>query len=325
MGERETAQTIDDRAADWVARIDREADNPAVGAELGAWLNGDERRRGAYFRASAAWHMLDRASALGAGRTQSHEASNSGGGLSRRYFMGAGGAAVAAVLVTGLMNMDWFAAPSEQIHTAVGEIRRVPLKDGSLVAVNTQTRLDVTMKREIRRVVLESGEAWFQVAKDGARPFLVEVGDVRVQAIGTAFAVRRSADGIDVRVTEGVVEIWQGGDRTGTRQRLAAGMRAFIAPSRPITPVSTAGDEIDRALAWRTGQLVFDGDTVNEAAAEFNRYNVRKIEVADAALGAQKMVGRFRTNEPDAFAHAVATLMNARVDARPDGIRLSQD
>lgn len=325
MGKRETAQAIDDRATDWVARIDREGDDPVVRAELSAWLDGDERRQGAYFRASAAWYMLDRASVFGAGRAQSHEATGSGDGLSRRYFMWGGGAAAAAVLVAGLVNMDRLAAPSEQIQTVVGEIRRVPLSDGSLVAVNTQTRLDVTMKREMRQVALESGEAWFQVAKDRARPFLVEAGDVRVQAVGTAFAVRRTAGGVEVRVTEGVVEIWQAGDRSSARQRLAAGTQAFIAPSRPITAVSAAGEEIDRALAWRTGQLVFDGDTVSEAAAEFNRYNIRKIEVADAALGAQKMVGRFRTNEPDAFAHAVATLMKARIDTRPDGIRLSQE
>src|SRR3546814_8338939 len=55
--------------------------------------------------------------------------------------------------------------------------------------------------------------------------------------------------------------------------------------------------------------IVFDGDSVAEAVAEFNRYNIRKIELADAGLGEQKMVGRFRTNEPDAFARAVATLM----------------
>ena len=86
-----------------------------------------------------------------------------------------------------------------------------------------------------------------------------------------------------------------------------------------------ASKQIDTALSWRTGQLVFDGDTVAEAAAEFNRYNVRKIEVAGATLGGQKMIGRFRTNEPDAFARAVATLMEAQADIGADRIILSQD
>ncbi|WP_447752606.1 FecR family protein [Sphingopyxis fribergensis] len=327
MSERETAQAISDRAAAWVARMDREGHDPAVRAELKAWLAGDDRRRGAYFRAKAAWSMLDRATVLGAGQIQSHEVAAVGGAwFSRRRLLWGGGAAAAAAaaLVVGFAGMDFLGAPDQRIRTAIGEIRRVPLSDGSFAAVNTQTSLDVTMKPEVRQVELTTGEAWFQVAKDRTRPFVVEVGDLRVRAVGTAFAVKRTAGGIDVQVTEGVVEVWRVGDEANL-QRVAAGARAFIAPEEAITPVVAAGEEIDKALAWRTGQLVFDGDTVAEAVAEFNRYNTRKIEVAGAALGGQKMIGRFRTNEPDAFARAVATLMDARAEITADRIILSQD
>ena len=171
---------------------------------------------------------------------------------------------------------------------------------------------------------MKEGEAWFQVAKDRTRPFVVEIGDVRVRAVGTAFAVKRTAAGVDVQVTEGVVEIWRVGDEANIH-RVKAGTRALIAPDRAVAPIVAANEEIDNALAWRTGQLVFDGDSVAEAVAEFNRYNVRKIEVADAGLGEQKMVGRFRTNEPDAFARAVATLMKARAEMHSDRIILSQN
>ena len=108
-------------------------------------------------------------------------------------------------------------------------------------------------------------------------------------------------------------------------RRVAAGSRAFVAPDKAIVPVVAANEEIDKALAWRTGQLVFDGDTVAEAVAEFNRYNVRKIEVTGTTLGGQKMIGRFRTNEPDAFARAAATLLNAQVKIGSDRIVLSQN
>src|SRR3546814_6499165 len=87
---------------------------------------------------------------------------------------------------------DWSSDVCSSDLTAIGEIRRVPLSDGSLAAVNTQTTLDVTMKPELRQVALKDGEAWFQVAKDRSRPFVVEVGDVRVRAVGTAFAVKRT-------------------------------------------------------------------------------------------------------------------------------------
>src|SRR3546814_8842595 len=86
---------------------------------------------------------------------------------------------MAAARVLGITGLDFLAMPDQQIQTAIGEIRRVPLSDGSLAAVNTQTTLDVTMKPEVRQVALKDGEAWFQVAKDRARPFVVEIGDVR--------------------------------------------------------------------------------------------------------------------------------------------------
>ncbi|HEY0598337.1 FecR family protein [Sphingopyxis sp.] len=327
MSERETAQAISDRAAAWVARMDREGHDLAARTELEAWLAGDDRRRGAYFRAGAAWSMLDRATVLGAGQPQSHEVATIGGArFSRRRLLWGGGAAAAAAaaLVVGFTGVDFLGVPDQQIQTAVGEIRRVPLSDGSLAAVNTQTSLDVTMRPAVRQVALKAGEAWFQVAKDRTRPFVVEVDDLRVRAVGTAFAVRRTGSGIDVQVTEGVVEVWRVGDETGMR-RVAAGARAFVAPDKAIMPVVAANEEIDKALAWRTGQLVFDGDTVAEAVAEFNRYNTRKIEVTGASLGEQKMIGRFRTNEPDAFARAVATLMDARAQITADRIVLSQD
>lgn len=327
MSERETAQAISDRAAAWVARMDREGHDPAARAELKAWLAGDDRRRGAYFRAKAAWSMLDRATVLGAGLAPSHEVEAVGdAGFSRRRFLWGGGAAAAAAaaLVVGLTGVDFLDVPDQQIRTAIGEIRRVPLSDGSLAAVNTQTSLDVTMRPAARHVALKAGEAWFQVAKDRARPFVVEVDDLRVRAVGTAFAVRRTGSGIDVQVTEGVVEVWRVGNETDI-QRVAAGARAFVMPDKAIMPVVAANEEIDKALAWRTGQLVFDGDTVAEAVAEFNRYNTRKIEVAGDSLAGQKMIGRFRTNEPDAFARAVATLMDARAEITTDRIILSQD
>ena len=326
MSERETAQAISDRAAAWVARMDREGHDPAVRAELKAWLAGDDRRRGAYFRAKAAWNMLDRASVLGAGGSQSYEVAAAGGPWfsRRRLLWGGGAAAAAAALVVGVTGLDLFAVPDQQIETAIGEIRRVPLSDGSFAAVNTQSAVDVTMKPEVRQIALKSGEAWFQVAKDRTRPFIVEIGDVRVRAVGTAFAVKRVGSGVDVQVTEGVVEVWRVGDEANIR-RVEAGSRAFMTPDKAVASVAAASEEIDKALAWRTGQIVLDGDTVAEAAAEFNRYNVRKIEVVGSALGTEKMIGRFRTNEPDAFAHAAATLLNAKAEIGHDRITLSQN
>src|SRR3546814_2047025 len=98
--------------------------------------------------------MLDRASVLGAGQAPSYEVAAAGGTrFPRRRLLWGGGGAIAAALVLGITGLDFLAMPDQQIQTAIGEIRSVPLSDGSLDAVNTHTTLDVTMKPE------ESGRA----------------------------------------------------------------------------------------------------------------------------------------------------------------------
>ena len=324
MSERETPQAIHDSAVEWVARIDRSGDDPDARAELEAWLAGDERRRGAYYRAEVAWMMLDRASALRGGQQdESVIEVERNSWLSRRRMLMGGGVAAASV-VAAIAGLSFRQRPTERIATAVGEIRRVPLKDGSIAAVNTQTDLAVTLQPEIRRVSINEGEAWFQVAHDRARPFVVEAGDVRVKAVGTAFSVRRTADGADVQVTEGVVEVWTVGNEANVR-RISAGARTFVSETAGPAPAVEASAEIDRTLSWRNGQLIFDGNTLAEAADEFNRYNEVKVEIADPALAQEKMVGRFRTNEPDAFARAAAGILGAKVQIGGDRIILSRN
>lgn len=330
MSERETPQAIHDRAVEWVARLDRLGDDAATQAELDEWLAGDDRRRGALFRAQSAWAMLDRASVLRGSRpdsvmdsvTAAADAVDRGAWLSRRRMLW-GGAAAAGIAAT-FGGIAFWPRPAERIETAIGEIRRVPLSDGSLAAVNTQTRLAVSIEPEVRRISLDQGEAWFQVAHDRTRPFIVEAGEVRVRAVGTAFSVRRNEQGADVQVTEGTVEVWNVGEPANVR-RVSAGARTFVSYAAAPTPAVEASGEIDRELAWRGGQIIFDGDTLADAAAEFNRYNRVKVEIADPALAGERMIGRFRTNEPDAFARAAASLLDARAEMRGDRIILSSN
>lgn len=308
MTERESAADIEAAAARWVVRADREDLDQA---ELEAWLAGDTRRQGAFVRAQAAWGLLDRGRALGG----EEAADKTKPRVDRRGLLaGLGAAAAACVAVVATPRLL-----AARYGTAVGEIRRVPLADGSLAAINTDTALEVAMKPRKREVRLDRGEAWFQVAKDVQRPFVVESGPVRVSAVGTAFSVRRRDGGCEVLVTEGVVEVWSEGAGEEPR-RVTAGERVFASDSAGAARPVPASLEITRELAWREGQIVLDGEAFGAAAEEFNRYNARKIVIADPALAEQKLVGWFRTNEPESFARAAAASFGARVTVRGDAI-----
>jgi transmembrane sensor len=228
------------------------------------------------------------------------------------------GAALAAALVGVAVLMP----TPHRYGTALGEIRQVPLPDGSVIAINTQSAVEVAMHPDVREITLTRGEAWFRVAHDTQRPFIVSAGRIRVCAVGTAFSVRRHDEGADVQVTEGVVETWTVGEE-GRRVQVAAGSKAYVAEYEPPKPVQAFAD-IERSLAWREGQIVLEGETLDDAVAQFNRYNPRKLVVSDPDLAGEKLVGQFRATEPLTFAGAVATTLGAKVVEEGDTIRLTR-
>lgn len=306
MSAAETALDIEAAAARWAVRIDAAPADAALARALDAWLTGDPRRRGALLRAQAALALLDRGSVV---RTMIAPPRPRPVGLlrrGRRAIWRAGGACAAAALVAVLSVQ--LARPSpDRIETAVGEIRRVALKDGSVATVNTDSDVEVRLARAERHIRLVRGEAWFQVAKDAARPFIVDAGPVHVRATGTAFSVRRDDGRVRVVVTEGRVIAWRDG-YAQRRLAVSAGEEARLSEADVAPPPAAAAARTQDALAWRTGEIVLDGETVAEAAAEFNRYNERKIVVHDPAVGGRKVVGYFLLNQPETFARMASAL-----------------
>lgn len=303
---------ISDRAAEWVARFDREGENDAVLSELNQWLGEDRRHRGAYVRALAAWITLDRAQIL-KGRSDRSPS------ITRRRVIAAGVAASAATAAASSM-LWWGSAPAHRYVTAMGDFRRVKLADGSAVSLNSNSEILVAMTARKRSIKLVSGEAWFDVAKDPDRPFTVDSDRFLVRAVGTAFSVSRGHREDGVLVTEGVVELQHASEASPVQ--LKAGSRAFMRQGRLETQ-QVSDVEMERILAWREGEIGLDGETLSEAVEMFNRYNARKLEIRDPRLADAKMIGWFRLGDPETFAHAAALTLNANVQSRDDRIVLA--
>lgn len=312
---------IEDYAARWATTLDFGVLSAEDEATLSDWLAENPLHVGALLRAQATLAYLDRGRALASELESSDKPSLAEAVAipSRRHFLQL--STGAAALAAGFSAI--FVLPrlgGNQIQTDIGEVRRVPLADGSVAVLNTASRLAVALQPGQRTIALEQGEAWFQVAHDKSRPFVVEAGTVRVRAVGTAFAVRRRGEGADVLVTEGVVETWIDGQE-GSRRRLGAGARSYVAAAHDT--VGSGADEevspdVERALAWRGGEIVLDGETVEYAVAELNRYNRQHIVIGDASIGQERLVGYFRTGDPGKFVAAVADMTGARV-VRKDG------
>jgi transmembrane sensor len=313
----DSARTDDeDAAVRWAIRLDGEPLSDDEQVALDAWLEEEPRRRGALLRAEAALAYLDRGRALAEHETPTRYDRRMG----RRAFLIGG--SLSGLTAAGVLGFFLTTRPRPvEIQTAIGEVRRVPLADGSVASVNTNSKVAVAIAGQRRDVKLEDGEAWFQVAHDKERPFIVEAGEVRVQAVGTAFSVRRREGGADVLVTEGVVEAWVVGHED-QKTRIAAGSKSFVADATPAMEVVEASTDIDRALAWRTGELALNGESLSYAASELNRYNTRKLVIDDARLGREPLVGYFRTDQPENFSRAVATMVGGKVVVDGDTIRI---
>jgi transmembrane sensor len=314
MPARQTAADIDRIAADWVVREDRRPLSAAEQAELDAWLGADARRQGAYVRAQAAWSMLERGRAMAAETPPPRRWPLA----TRRELMAAGLVGVAGI--GGLLaasQIGW-----QSYGAARGEVRRVPLGDGSSAAINTASRIEVSMSDDQRTVKLARGEAWFDVASDRGRPFVVEAREVRVRASGGAFSIRRMAHGAEVIVAKGVLECWTAAEPDRVL-RLPAGTKMLISNSAVSDPQVLAPAAVRRLLAWREGMVGLDGETLAEAAAEFNRYNERQIVIEDEALGRERLVGYFRANDPESFVRAAADTLGAQVAIGERELRLS--
>ena len=170
----------------------------------------------------------------------------------RRWIAGALAAGIAMILVAGLAWQKIAAPVYTSVATAIGEIRKVDLPDGSAVYVNTDSRIAYTMTGKQRSVRLVQGEAYFEVAKDTARPFVVELGDYDVTVTGTAFNLKHIEGDSELVVTKGSTQLSQHGEFSGAKDSNAiiAGMRAVFSDGRSM--VLVANTDTGATASWMT-------------------------------------------------------------------------
>lgn len=311
---------INEAAARWVIRHQDGTLTDAERSQFDAWMAADVRHAGAFHRLGAVAVDLERLAALSAGKLP-QLADDAPANPGRRW-------AIAAGIGTLLAGATAWLLPkyaSERYASGVGELRLVPLQDGSKMTLNTSTDLRVRFSETERSIQLSQGEALFEVAKDRARPFVVRAGDVTVTAVGTAFAVKVRDGRAEVTVTEGLVQLQQAGESDPRLvSRVGANQRASVVQAKAIEVQAVAPDEVERRLAWLDGMVAFDGESLADAVAEVNAHNRRRIVIADPELAVQPIIGVFRADEIETFARTAAEILGARVVEDGDTISLQR-
>lgn len=312
---------IERMAAHWVARRDGGALSAEDEAAFSTWLNARTAHRVSYLRLNATWERTQRLAALEhRNDVAASPAAKSRPGASARWL-----AFAASLLLACAAGWYGWRYSQSLYSTEIGALQSVALADGSRVTLNTQSamRVDVTGRR--REVELREGEAFFEVAHDAAHPFAVRSGDVAVEVVGTQFSVHRMPGAVHVVVSEGHVRVrsFDGAGRAAHPTDLLAGDVAVLS-NTGIERRHLSADEIDAALSWRHGQLVFRDTPLMQAVAEFNRYSTRQVIIVDPQLAGRRIGGTFRTGNIDVFLRLLQQAFDVQVTAQDGAILLSE-
>ncbi len=232
--------------------------------------------------------------------------------------------------ITCICAAGWYASYRltwEDYSTHIGGKQTSPLPDGSSVTLNTDTDLRVRITANKRDLSLTRGEAVIKAEHDEKRPVRLVIGPTVIRTAGADFDVRRYASGqVDVLVSDGQVAAESGWLNVLPRERsvISAGYMASIRPG-DIQISRLAVGELARRTAWLRDVLDFHGETLAQAAEEFNRYNTRKIVIDDPRIATRRVGGVFLDTDPDSFVAALALTMEiqATIAGRAPGyIRL---
>jgi len=305
-------EAVEATAAAWLAERDAGL-SPEDAAAFARWRQADPRHEAAVVRLESAWGVLQQ---LREFRPEAHAHPDRDLLARRRRPATApfpAPALTAALAACATLVIAWWWRTPEPHHpegvstaryvTTAGGYQRSTLVDGSVVELNASTEVREHFTPTERRVQLVRGEATFIVAKNPARPFVVQAGDVAVRAVGTAFNVRLLSDKVEVLVTQGRVKVNvpTAPDVHDELPELTAGQKVVVpAHTRPAIETVTAAAIRDE-LVWQGSRLVFVETPLAEVVRQFNQRNQLQLEIADAELQSIPVGGSFRAEHVEAF------------------------
>lgn len=326
--------TVEEMAAEWfgLKRSGEMSDGEARAFET--WLNQEPEHRAAYDNLEHYW-LLATAVRNDPQVLAMRDAAARRYGGRRKWSLAA--AAAAAMVMIAVIAGQWLGRPSSDAHlvelpapmmrmesqdqvfrTAVGQTNTVLLPDGSTIMLDTDTVMRAILSDRERRMELDRGRAFFKVAKDRSRPFIVLAAGRTITATGTAFDVRADPRNFEVVLVEGRVRVESPRSPTADHPpqvaELTPGSQLLANQER----WTVAEADLPKRTSWLHGRLTFDQEPLREVVAELNRYSERKIVLADEKVGEAPILGVFKAGDVKGFATALEEYRLARIVSETD-------
>lgn len=300
-------------AAHWAALLDDADVTRQVREACERWCSQDPRHRVALDRMRALAARFDRLDGV--------ERETLTVAAARRVRRGLRPAIAALALLFLMVGGGWLTLPPllaplfPDHRTGTGERRNLALADGSELVLDGNSAIAVDLSSGVRRITLFQGQVQAVVARDVARPFTVATTDGTATALGTAFIVRKQADGTRVTVVESHVQVCADGQNLDCRN-LSTGQRALIT-SKGIQRLSDVDPRA--AAAWARGWLEADDMPLTDLLAELNRQRQRPIRFDPVLLAGRRVTGSFPLDDTDRAVQALAAATGLRLYRAADG------
>jgi transmembrane sensor len=292
---------IEGAAASWLMRRNEPEWSDRDQSDFDAWMAETTAHKAAYWRLEHGYAQLDRLAALPIAEPIG------GGGYWPRLRAFAIAASLVALLIGGylIVRPALRSGPAfARYSTSFGQVETIALADGSTVQLNTDSVVRVAIDDRQRAVWLDRGEAFFSVAHDPGRPFVIRADPGQVTAVGTKFSVFRQPGTVKVAVIEGRVRLDRPIGESAGSLVLVPGEVGTM-DGKMIAAASPGLKQIEDGLAWRDGMARFDNVRLADAVVQFNRYNRRKLALLDREAGDIRIGGAFRLGNVDSFARLV--------------------
>jgi transmembrane sensor len=317
-----TISTIDHEASIWLVRLDDGNLSDESRKELKRWLSVDSRHSIALKAMTSIWDDMDEVLVI----NDNVPVNVAIWPILKPIFE----PFLIAASISFIAIFIWFAMPVEgqknSYVTLVGQQLDATFDDGSVIHLNTNSRIETEFTDEKRIVKLIQGEALFEVAHDPNRPFIVYAGDRLVQAIGTKFVVHLESENIQVTVTDGKVKVSKVPlNKTLTDIKalnnnsiqkddvyIIKGEKVIVGSDHTPKITRIKPENMQRELSWLDGNLIFVNEELFDVIEEINRYIDIKIVLKDASLHKIPISGRFDLADSEALIEAIALSFNMK-------------
>lgn len=352
-------QRIKAAARDWLLRLSLGSSTDEDRVRCAAWCAADPRHAAAYRRFESIWQDAAALEELRSLATLPPVRSSRWLRVRTsvlRHPLRWTATTCLTIAITGVAL--WLVLAPVHYATGIAEVRTIHLSDGSVITLGARSSLEIAFRRHERRVALLSGVAFFSVAKDPSRPFVVLVGDKEVRDLGTQFEIRRGLTRMRVSVVEGMVEVTQvPGHLTKAVSEKPRVLR-LAGNSIPLRTVSisngvttrqvqfgsvdsaqarilTAGQQVTTTFvgdipdphatppgystAWRHGRFVYVDTPLKDIIADANRYSHEPIKIADDRVANLRISVTCPSGQIDKMVSALAHGLSLKVVRRKGG------